>query len=183
MGYHASSDYSEDPALASFPLTTRRSRVTRKNHELAESESLSAAHLGKALAAKVPASWPPVQQPTRPGSEELSWTNYYYIFVENGQEPVLAGSMGLAMWPGAGRVVEFGGSLLPEFQGFGIAADTCALVEDWARAHPQIDRIICDVAADNKLMAKCLERAGYSKEGEEPSTGFVRFFKWVDGRP
>lgn len=132
---------------------------------------------------KLPPSWPPVQQPTRPGSEGLSWTNYYYIFAESGQEPVLAGSMGLAMWPGDERVVEFGGSLLPEFQGVGIAADTCALVEDWARSHPEIDRIICDVASGNELMTRFLQGAGYSRDEEEPSTGFVRFFKWVDGRP
>jgi hypothetical protein len=65
MGYHSSFDYSETPAFASFPLTTGRSKVIRKNQEIADAESLSTAHLGKALAAKVPPSWPPVQQPAR----------------------------------------------------------------------------------------------------------------------
>lgn len=183
MGYHASLDYSENPALASFPPSTHRSKVIRRTQDIADAESRSAAHLSKALAAKVPPSWPPAHQPARPGSEGLHWTNYYYIFTESGQEPVLAGSMGLAIWPGDERVLEFGGSLLPEFQGFGVAADACALVEDWARSQPKIDRIICDVASGNKLMTKFLQGAGYSIDEKEPSAGFVRFFKWVDGRP
>jgi [ribosomal protein S5]-alanine N-acetyltransferase len=116
-------------------------RLVMGTQGLAEAELASNSRLAILLQASVPASWPPealrdalpvfLAQLKRPSQYYPWYLGWYGILMSEGA-PVLCGSIGFKGAPCAAGVVEVGYSVLPEYQGRGIATEMVLGAATWA---------------------------------------------------
>ena len=142
----------------------------------ADAEAAGSDDLAKALAARVPQSWPPefVAPPT---SEAGSWAHCYLVHAGSGEEPILIGMAGAARWPAERRTIQVGATVVPEFYGKRIGEEVVGALAEWALRQPDVDQVVCDVPADHAASAKSLERAGYVRSAAAPKVGYSRFVR------
>lgn len=132
------------------------------------------ASLGDVLGATVPESWPPqiVPPPHRGAASE--WVTLYVLHENAGEVPIAIGVAGMARWVG-GETMQFGGSLLREWQRDGLGAELTVALADWAMQQDGVKRIVCDIPEAHHAAAKCLRKAGYAPLPDRPTEGFVRW--------
>jgi ribosomal-protein-alanine N-acetyltransferase len=72
-------------------------------------------------------------------------------------------------------MVEIGCSVLPEFEGQGLATEMVAGIVQWAKQQPQVKHIEAETNIDNKASIRVLERNSFicAGVGLEPNT--IRF--------
>jgi RimJ/RimL family protein N-acetyltransferase len=182
MSMHRTQDFSENSLLASFPSSTNRLKLVRRDRQLASAEGGQNSDFSKAIGAAVPPSWPPTFHGPLDGRERLAWNNYYLILTGDEGGPALVGFAGAALWPAEERTIEFGAVVVPEFGGRRLGEELASAVGDWAVSQPDIDRVICDAPAGHGGIAKSFERSGFSKMVEVPGPGFERFVRFVGTR-
>jgi ribosomal-protein-alanine N-acetyltransferase len=141
--------------------------------------------LSKLLGALVPQTWPPGNLRDDLGyfyalykehPEWEGWLTWYAVRIDNGY-PILCGSVGFKAPPDKRGMLEIGYSVLPEFEGQGLATEMVAGIVQWAKQQPQVKHIEAETSTDNKASIRVLERNGFvcAGVGLEPNT--IRFVR------
>jgi len=155
-------------------VRTNRIRMEPASNRHQNAELKDRASLGNVLGATVPESWPPqVVPPPHPGGA-AEWVTLYVVHEKAGETPTVIGVAGMARWVG-GETMQFGGSLLREWQRDGLGAEMTVALADWAMQQDGVGRIVCDIPEAQHAAAKCLRKAGYSATPDPPAEGFVRW--------
>jgi len=162
---------------------TDRLRLIAGTEALAAAEIQSRAKFAKLLGASVPDTWPPENLRDvlgyfyalyREHPEWEGWLGWYAVRVDT-DRPTLCGSVGFKGPPDEGGTAEIGYSVLPEFQGQGLATEMVAGIIRWAKRQPRLKRIEAETSIDNEASCRVLEKNGFVRvgAGSEPDT--VRF--------
>jgi ribosomal-protein-alanine N-acetyltransferase len=163
--------------------TTGRLRLVAGTKRLAAAEIEDRAEFAKLLGALVPETWPPdilrdvlgyfygfhKEHPKWEG-----WLAWYAVRIDN-DYPILCGSIGFKGPPDKRGMVEIGYSVLPEFQGQGLATEMVAAIVQWAKHQPQVKCIEAETNINNKASIRVLERNSFICTGEGVEPGTIRF--------
>ena len=167
--------------------TTDRLRLVAGTEALAAAELEDREKHAKLLGALVSETWPPDNLADVLGyfyalyeehPEWEGWLTWYTVRIDN-DYPILCGSVGFKGPPDKRGMVEIGYSVLPEFQGQGLATEAVAGIVQWARQQPEVKEIEAETNTDNKASIRVLEKNGFicAGVGLEPNTiRFVRRF-------
>jgi len=163
--------------------TTDRLRLVAGTKVLAAAEIGDRAKFAELLGVLVPETWPPdnlrgvlgyLYGLYKEHPEWEGWLAWYAVRIDN-DYPILCGSIGFKGPPDKRGIVEIGYSVLPEFQGQGLATEMVAGIVQWAKQQPWVRRIDGETNIDNRASIRVLEKNNfvYVGVGVEPST--IRF--------
>lgn len=163
--------------------TTDRLRLVAGTKVLAAAEIGDRAKFAELLGVSVPETWPPDNLRDVLGylcglykehPEWEGWLAWYAVRIDN-DYPILCGSIGFKGPPDKRGIVEVGYSVLPEFQGEGLATEMVAVIVQWAKHQPWVRRIEAETNVDNKASIRVLEKNNFvcAGIGVEPNT--IRF--------
>ncbi len=162
---------------------TDRLRLVAATEVLAAAEIEDRVGFAKLLGASVPETWPPDNLRDALGylyglhkehPEWEGWLSWYAILIDN-DYPILCGSIGFKGPPDKRGMVEIGYSVLPEFEGQGLATEMVAGIVQWVKQQPQVEGIEAETNTDNKASIRVLEKNSFicAGAGLEPNT--IRF--------
>jgi ribosomal-protein-alanine N-acetyltransferase len=165
--------------------TTDRLKLVAGTKVLAAAEIEGRANLSKFLGALVPETWPPDNLRDILGyfyalceehPEWEGWLTWYAVRIDS-DYPILCGSVGFKGPPDRRGMVEIGYSVLPEFEGQGLATEMVAGIVQWAKQQLQVKQIEAETNIDNKTSIRVLEKNSFicAGAGLEPNT--VRFIR------
>lgn len=163
--------------------TTDRLRLVAGTEILAAAEIEDRVEFANLLGALVPETWPPDNLRDVLGHfyglhkehpEWEGWLAWYAIRVDN-DYPVLCGSIGFKGPPDKQGTVEIGYSVLPEFQGQGLATEMVAGVTQWAKDQPEARRIEAETNIDNRASVRVLEKNSFVRVGVGVELNTIRF--------
>jgi RimJ/RimL family protein N-acetyltransferase len=168
--------------------TTGRLRLVAGTRVLAETEIGDRVEFARLLGASVPETWPPDNLRDVLGyfyglyqehPEWEGWLTWYAIRIDD-DYPILCGSVGFKGPPDKRGTVEIGYSVLPEFQGQGLATEMVAGLVQWAKQRPEVRRIEAETDVDNRTAIRILEKNSFvcAGVGSEPDT--IRFLHRSD---
>jgi len=163
--------------------TTDRLRLVAGTEALAAAELEGRRKLSKLLEALVPETWPPdnlrdvldyfyalyKEHPTWEG-----WLTWYAVRIDN-DYPILCGGVGFKGPPDERGMVEIGYSVLPEFQGQGLATEAVAGIVQWAKQQPEVREIEAETNTDNEASIRVLEKNSFVCAGAGPEPNTLRF--------
>ena len=163
--------------------TTDRLRLVAGTKALAAAEIGDRAKFAELLGVLVPETWPPdnlrdalgyLHGLYREHPEWEGWLAWYAVRIDN-DCPILCGSIGFKGPPDERGIVEIGYSVLPEFQGQGLATEMVSAIVQWAKNQPLVRRIEAETNINNKASIRVLEKNNfiYVGVGVEPNT--IRF--------
>jgi RimJ/RimL family protein N-acetyltransferase len=165
--------------------TSDRLRLVVGTKIVAAAEIEDRVEFAKLLGALIPEIWPPANLRDVLGyfyglykehPEWESWLTWYAIRIDN-DYPILCGGIGFKGPPDERGMVEIGYSLLPGFQGQGLATEMVAGIVQWAEHQPQVRQIEAETDIDNKASIRVLEKNSFICVGAglEPNT--IRFLR------
>ena len=168
--------------------TTGRLRLVAGTRVLAETEIGDRVEFARLLGASVPETWPPDNLRDVLGyfyglyqehPEWEGWLTWYAIRIDD-DYPILCGSVGFKGPPDKRGTVEIGYSVLPEFQGQGLATKMVAGLVQWAKQRPEVRRIEAETEVENRTAIRILEKNSFVcvGVGSEPDT--IRFLHRSD---
>lgn len=147
-------------------------------------EMSSNEQLGHALAAEVPADWPPEQvvdalpwfhEQLRADPALSGWLGWYALATQkDGKKSILVGGGGFLGRPVEG-VAEIGYSVLPAFQGQGYATEMIGGLVDWALAQPRVEHVVAETHTENAASRRVLTKLGFVPVGAGRDPGYLRF--------
>ena len=163
--------------------TPDRLKLVAGTQVLAAAEIGDRARFAKLLGVLVPETWPPdsirdvldhLYGLYREHPDWEGWLAWYAVRTDN-DCPILCGSIGFKGPPDKQGIVEIGYSVLPEFQGQGLATEMVTAIVQWARQQPRVRRIEAEANIDNKASIRVLEKNNFvgARVGAEPNT--IRF--------
>jgi len=167
--------------------TTDRLRLIAGTEAFAAAELEAREKLSKLLEALVPETWPPDNLRDVLGyfyalhlehPEWEGWLTWYAVRIDSGR-PMLCGSVGFRGPPDEQGMVEIGYSVLPEFEGQGLATEMVAGIVQWAKQQPQVKHIEAETNIDNEASRRVLEKNSFicASAGSEQNT--IRFVRRV----
>jgi len=165
--------------------TTDRLRLVAGTKVLAAAEIECRAKFAKLLGALVPEAWPPDNLRDVLGHfyalheehpEWEGWLTWYAVRIDK-DYPILCGSVGFKGPPDKRGIVEIGYSVLPEFEGQGLATEMVGGIVQWAKQQPQVKHVEAETNIDNKASIRVLEKNSFicAGIGLEPNT--IRFLR------
>ncbi len=172
----------------------RTARMTLVAATLEHVEAELAGRLGGLLGVDVPPGWPPGEYDRdaqdffrerlrEEGPAAVGWYGWYALLRGEGGAPdALVGAGGYLGPPDAGGTVEIGYSILPEWEGRGLAAELAAALAERALALPSVARVIAHPDAGNAGSRTVLERAGLRPAGDGPIPGSLRYERVKEGK-
>ena len=152
---------------------------------LIRAEMRDRAALAQALPAQVPENWPPElmldalpwfsesleRQPSLAG-----WLCWYWLRREPDQlRRVLVGSGGFRGCPDQEGCLECGYSLLPQFQGRGLALEAMRALVEWAFGHDGVGRLVAETYPVLHPSVRLLARLGFDRAGQGRDPGSLRY--------
>lgn len=166
--------------------TTDRLRLIAGTEALAAAEIKDKPEFAKLLGALVPETWPPNNLRDVSGyfyalyeehPEWQGWLTWYAVRIDN-DYPILCGGVGFKGPPDKRGMVEIGYSILPEFEGQGLATEMVAGMVQWAKQQPEVKHIEAETNIDNEASIRVLEKNSFicAGAGLEPNT--IRFVYW-----
>jgi len=166
--------------------TTDRLKLVAGTEALAAAELEGREKLSKLLGALVPETWPPDNLRDVLGyfhalyeehPEWQGWLTWYAVRIDN-DYPILCGGVGFKGPPDKRGMVEVGYSILPEFEGQGLATEMVAGIVQWAKQQPEVKHIEAETNIDNGASIRVLEKNSFicAGAGLEPNT--IRFVYW-----
>jgi ribosomal-protein-alanine N-acetyltransferase len=165
--------------------TTDRLRLVAGTEALAAAEIKDEAEFARLLGVLVPETWPPENLRDVLGyfyalhlehPEWEGWLTWYAVRIDSAH-PILCGSVGFRGPPDEQGMVEIGYSVLPGFEGRGLATEAVAGIVQWAKQQPEVREIEAETNTDNEASIRVLEKNGFicAGAGSEPNTlRFVR---------
>ena len=166
--------------------TTDRLRLVAGTAVLAAAEIEDRAEFAKLLGAFVPETWPPDNLKDVLGyfyglhkehPEWEGWLTWYAVRIDN-DSPILCGSIGFKGPPEKRRVVGIGFSVLPEFQGQGLATEMVAGMVRWVKRQSEARQIEAETNIDNTASIRVLEKNGFVRVGPGSESNTIRFVYW-----
>ncbi len=167
--------------------TTDRLRLVAGTEAFAAAELEAREKLSKLLGALVPETWPPDNLRDvldyfyalhKEHSEWEGWLTWYAIRIDSGH-PILCGSVGFRGPPDEQGMVEIGYSVLPEFQGQGLATEAVAGIVQWAKQQPEAKEIEAETNTDNEASIRVLEKNGFICSGAGSEQNTIRFARRI----
>ena len=162
---------------------TDRLKIVAATRALAAAEIKDPAKLSRLLGALVPQAWPPDSVRDALGyfygllnehPEWEGWLTWYAIRIDN-DHPVLCGSIGFTGPPDQRGMVEIGFSVLPDFQGQGLATQMVAAMVQWAKSQTGVKYIEAEAVNDNRASIRVLEKNSFIRIGAGLEPGASRF--------
>lgn len=164
---------------------TDRLRLVAGTKVLAAAEIGGRAKFAKLLGVLIPETWPPdnlrdvlgyLYRLYEENPEWEGWLTWYAVRIDN-DYPILCGSVGFKGPPDKRGMVEIGYSVLPEFQGQGLATEMVAGIVQWAKHQSRVKHIEAETNIDNKASVRVLEKNSFISAGVglEPDT--IRFLR------
>jgi RimJ/RimL family protein N-acetyltransferase len=150
-------------------------------------ERTDPAVLAEALGTEAPASWPPplldgealdfFEEELRKGPEQEGWWCWYIIHRGSGTAAdALVGGIGFRGPPdGKSGMTEVGYSMLPGWEGRGLATEALRTLIGWAFRDARTKRIIAETYPGLKASIRVLEKCGFSRAGAGAEAGRIRF--------
>ena len=162
------------PDLQLMPATVAHARA-----EIADRDELS-----RLLQAEVPENWPPESSADalpvflhwlEAKPDCIGWFGWYALIAgKTSKKRVLAGSGGFLGPPENGEV-GMGYSVLPQFQGLGLATQIVSGLIGWAREQRSVIRILAETEWENPASVRVLEKNGFIDTGPPDSLGGRHF--------
>ncbi len=132
------------------------------------------------LQARVPNEWPPASaadalpwflECLERDPQARGWLAWYALLQRGGEPDVLVAGGGFKGPPDAQGVVETGYSVLPRFQGLGLATELVTALLGWAFTHGAL-LIRAETHVDNRASQRVLDKVGFvaAGAGSEPDT-------------
>jgi RimJ/RimL family protein N-acetyltransferase len=167
--------------------TTGRLRLIAGTEALGVAEIKDKAELAKLLGALVPETWPPDNLRDvldyfyalyKEHPEWEGWLTWYAVRIDSGQ-PILCGGVGFKGPPDRRGMVEIGYSVLPEFQGQGLATEMVDGIVQWAKQQPEVKHIEAETDVYSEASISVLEKNSFICVGVglEPNT--IRFVRRI----
>jgi RimJ/RimL family protein N-acetyltransferase len=172
----------------------RTARMTLVAATLEHVEAELAGRLGGLLGLDVPPGWPPGEYDRDAqdffrerlrdeGPAAVGWYGWYALLRGDGGAPdALVGAGGYLGPPDAEGTVEIGYSILPEWEGRGLASELAVALAERALAMPTVTRVIAHTDAENAGSRAVLERAGLRPAGDGPIPGSLRYEREKEGK-
>jgi ribosomal-protein-alanine N-acetyltransferase len=163
--------------------TTDRLRIIAGTRELAEAEIHDKDKFARLLGASIPVSWPPenlrdVQNLFLDMYNEhpqwQSWLTWYAVKVD-AIEPILCGGIGFKGPADKSGMVEIGYSVLPEYQGEGLATEMVKGIVRWAHRQLSVKIIEAEVKTENIASIRVLEKNSFVRIGVGLEDNTIRF--------
>lgn len=164
-------------------ITTDRLRLIAGTEALAEAEIRDKKKFANLLGASVPASWPPdnlkdVQDYFlalyKEHPEYEGWLTWYTVRIDKAT-PILCGGIGFKGQANQQGMVEIGYSVLPEYQGEGLATEMTGGILNWAKQQPSVKQIEAEAVVDNRASIRVLEKNNFLPIGPGFETNTIRF--------
>lgn len=151
---------------------------------LARAELDNRGEFARLLGAAVPESWPPETLADalpvllcwlEAAPDCVGWFAWYAIAAGDEKDgPVLVGSGGFKGPPREGTV-EIGYSVLPQFQGRGLATELVGGLVRWALRQPGVARVVAETEWANPASVRVLCKVGFVPAGPPTSPAGARF--------
>jgi ribosomal-protein-alanine N-acetyltransferase len=163
--------------------TTDRLSIVAGTKVIAAAEIGDRVKFAELLGVLVPKTWPPdnlrdvldyIYGLYKEHPEWEGWLTWYAVRIDNDYR-ILCGSIGFKGPPDKQGIVELGYSVLPEFQGQGIATEMVATIVQWAKQQPQVKSIEAETNIDNKASIRVLEKNNFVCAGVEVESSTIRF--------
>jgi ribosomal-protein-alanine N-acetyltransferase len=158
-------------------------RLVAGTKVLAAAEIEDRVEFAKLLGALVPETWPPDNLRDALGyfyalyeehPEWEGWLTWYAVRIDNAY-PTLCGGVGFKGPPDKRGMVEIGYSVLPEFEGQGLATEMVGGIVQWAKQQPQVKHIEAETNTDNKASIRVLEKNSFVRVGVGLEANTIRF--------
>lgn len=111
-------------------------------------------------------------------SSSLNWAPWggWYVLMPSKRGLDLVGANGFKGPPDGAGAVEIGYSVLPSFEGLGIATEATHQLINWALAQPQVKSVKAVTSQENRASQRVLEKCGMRCEGT--SQDLRRLLHW-----
>ena len=165
--------------------TTDRLRLVAGTEAFAAAELEAREKLSKLLGALVPETWPPdnlrdvldyFHAMYKEHPEWEGWLTWYAVRIDSGH-PVLCGSVGFRGPPDEQGMVEIGYSVLPKFEGHGLATEMVGGIVQWAKQQPEVKQIEAETNVGNRASIGVLEKNGFICTGAGSEQNTIRFVR------
>ncbi len=163
--------------------TTDRLKLIAGTEELAEAEIKDKGKFAKLLGASIPETWPPDNLKDvqdfflglyKEHHDWGSWLTWYAIRIDT-EYPVLCGGIGFKGPADEHGMVEIGYSVLPEYQGEGLATEMVNGIVRWASRQNSVKRIEAEVNIANEPSIRVLEKNDFVRIGAGFEVDTFRF--------
>jgi ribosomal-protein-alanine N-acetyltransferase len=164
-------------------IRTSRLEMTAATCILAEAELMNRGLFSRLLGAAIPQQWPPEPltdalpyhlELVRQKPEWTGWLGWYAVLAK-GQDRPLVGSIGFKGPAGPAGIVEVGYSVLPAYQGIGIATEMLNGISCWALAQSSVLKVEAETTPANQSSRRVLAKAGFKPIGPGFEPGTLRF--------
>lgn len=165
-------------------IQSSRLRLVPATAEITQADLAGRAALSSRLGVSVDDAWPPelysrhALQMTLEllrDSSNHGWTNWYLVTSDARGGMTLAGVAGFKGRPDAAGSVEITYSLLPGYQGKGLASEAVARLVDWAFSHSRVSEVCAETFPHLKRSIAVLQRNGFAPAGKGSEYGVVRY--------
>lgn len=137
---------------------------------------------GTVLGARVPPGWPPeILRKHLPGYyhavriwPEWRW-RFWYVISRERSGKALCGAVTFTKSAGLPGIAEMGYSLLPEFQGRGLATEMVIRLTAWVKRHGQMRVVLAQVHRHNSASIRVMEKSDFKVIGRGTTPGTLLF--------
>jgi [ribosomal protein S5]-alanine N-acetyltransferase len=167
-------------------LRTPRLELRAATCELAAADLNDRSEFSRLLAAEVPPDWPaPLNDDNSKtftlrylteNPDAVGWAAWY--FLSPGESDTKAWAVGIGGFtgkPNQQAEVEVGYSMMPGWQGSGLATEAVAALVDWAFSHVDVRLVTAQTLPALGASIRVLEKNGFVLLGEGSEEGVVRY--------
>lgn len=166
-----------------FEARSARLRLVAADLPMSHAELEDRPRFAALLAAQVPEEWPPDSaadalpwflERLEQDADARGWLAWYALLQRPNEPELLVAGGGFKGPPDEHGVVETGYSVLPRFQGLGLATELLDTLVHWAFAHGA-RVIVAETDAGNHASQRVLSKAGFVAAGAGSEPDALRF--------
>lgn len=165
-------------------LTTDRIELIAADVAILRADATNRPRLSALLDAAVPPDWPPelfdnhqelFAQKMESGEWPMGFAPWYWIHREPGSPRTLFGSGGFYRMPAGDGDIMCGYSIVPTFQGRGLATEAMRALFAWLFDQPGVRRIIGDTFPHLNQSIRVMTKLGMTPTDPGEEAGTIRF--------
>lgn len=165
-------------------IVTPRLRLIAITPEMVNSEQSNDGRFGELIQCAIPTNWPPIdwephvfdfiltQFEKHP--EQIGWHRYVGFRYPDGSSGLI-GALGAFSKDAAPAECEIGYTILPPFEGRGLATEATQALIDSLRDDPNLTSIIAHTFPSLTGSIRVMEKCGLTFEGDGEETGTIRY--------
>ena len=164
-------------------IVTARLSLIAITPEMLLSEKNGDGRFGELIRCVVPTNWPPehwephvfdfLLKQLAEHPEQLGWPRYVSLVAADGQR-TLIGTLGAFTKPGQSNECEIGYSILPPYEGMGLATEGAKALIEYLRKDERLESVIAHTFPSLTGSVRVMEKCGMVLEGEGEE-GTVRY--------